>query len=44
MYTELDGYGKEKIRKIKHVSTNSYINTVLTCSRGQQGQQVNEGD
>ena len=44
MYTELDGCGKEQIRKIKHVSTNSYIGTVLTCSRGQQGQQVNEGD
>jgi len=34
MYTKLDGCGKEKIRKIKHVSTNSYINTVLTYSRG----------
>jgi len=44
MYTELDGYGKEQIRKIRHVSTNSYIGNVLTCSRGQQGQQVNEGD
>jgi len=42
MYTDLDGFGKEQIRKIKHVSTN--IGTVLTCSRGQQGQQVNEGD
>ena len=42
MYTELDGCGKKEIHKIKHVSTN--IGTVLTCSRGQQGQQVNEGD
>jgi len=44
MYTELDGCGKEQIRKIKHVSTNSYIGNVLNYSRGQQGQQVNEGD